>query len=90
MAEHVVKKDGTKEPFDAAKIRQAITLAAQEAGKEIDQRLIDRVTQPALNFAEDRQEVATKELREILLSELEKEAPEIAAAWRAHDQKKGK
>jgi transcriptional regulator NrdR family protein len=88
----VVKRDGTKQPFDAEKLKGAIEKAAREAGHD-DARVAEIVTEVSagvLTLAGGVEEIATAELKMKILADLEAIAPEAAAAWRKHDaEKKG-
>ena len=92
MAQHVIKRDGTKELFDAKKIRRAIELAANEAGLEPEQvtEIVDQVSETVLEFAAQKEEISTSELREKTLAELDKLEPSVAEFWRRYDQEKGR
>jgi len=92
MAQQVIKRDGTKEPFDAEKVKKAIELAAGEAGlaPERTGEVVKQVSDAVLEFAAEKEEVATSELREKALSELEKVEPSVAEAWRKYDQERGR
>lgn len=86
MANFVIKKDGTRVPFDAEKIKTAIMAAASQAGLpeedsvSITQKVLDSVS---LAFA-DVEEVATSEIKEKVLSELDVISPEVSTSWRKY------
>lgn len=90
MANFVIKKDGTKEPFDAAKIRKAIIGAAQRA--DLSKERIDEVVAQVLNvvtrLAGGKEEIATAEIREIILGELDTIEPSISENWLKYDREK--
>ncbi|MGB2762689.1 MAG: ATP cone domain-containing protein [Minisyncoccales bacterium] len=92
MANFVIKRDGTKEPFDAEKIKKSIATAAQMANlsEEKIKDVVDQVSSTAIQFAEGKEEVATTELREKILSELDTIEPSVSEAWRKYDQEKGR
>lgn len=91
MANQVIKRDGTKEPFDESKLKKSIELAAQEAGLEASrvQEVVNQVASVALELAASQEEIPTSELREKILSELDKIESGIAEAWRKYDQNRG-
>lgn len=91
MANFVIKKDGTKEPFDAEKIKNSILAAAKKAELPEERRdeIVIRVSSIALELASQKEEIATSELREKILSELDTIEPSISEAWRKHNQEKG-
>ena len=92
MAKEVIKRDGSRETFSEEKIRNAIRAAAQEAGLAEDRigQIVNQAAQTALNEAATKDEIATSELKEIILRELDSVEPAAATAWRAHDQSAGK
>lgn len=92
MANQVIKKDGTKQPFDAEKIKKAIAIAVEEAGlpEERKNEVVEQVSAAAIQLAEEKEEIATSELREKILSELDTIEPSVSEAWRKHDQEKNK
>lgn len=91
MANFVIKRDGTKEPFDAGKIKNSILAAAQRTELPEDRRdeVVIRVSSVVLELAAQKEEIATSELREKILSELDAIEPSISEAWRKHGQEKG-
>lgn len=90
MANQVIKKDGTKEPFDSGKITRAIESATKEAGisPERMNEVVNQVSGVVLEFAATKEEIATTELKEKILSELDKVEPTVAATWRKYDQER--
>lgn len=92
MAKEVIKRDGSRESFSEEKIRNSIRAAAQEAGLPEDRisQVVDQVAQTAINAAAQKDEIATTEIREIILRELDTVEPSAADAWRRYDQSQGK
>lgn len=92
MANFVIKKDGTKEPFDAEKIKKSIVGAAQgtELSEERINEVVEQISKVALELAEGKEEIATTDIREKILGELDNVEPSISESWRKHDQEKGK
>lgn len=90
MASDVIKKDGTKESFDAEKIKKSIAIAAQEANlsEERKNEVVEQVATAAIQMAEEKEEIATSEIKEKILSELDHIEPGVSAAWRKHDEEK--
>lgn len=88
----VIKRDGSKQPFDAEKVKSAIASAAREAGHD-DARvasIVDQVSAGVLALAGGVEEIATAEIKMKILADLDTLAPEVGAAWRKHDlEKKG-
>ncbi|MCH7828562.1 hypothetical protein IH982_01670 [Patescibacteria group bacterium] len=91
MATNVVKRDGSKQPFDEGKIRRSIKLAVQDAALSSDRtdEVVNQVLPIALAAANSKEEIATSELREVILAELEKTEASAAEAWRKYAQSKG-
>ncbi len=88
MAKEVIKKDGSKEPFDAEKIKNAIRGAAAmtDLSEERKNEVIEQVSAAVIQMAEGKDEIATSELRDKILSELDSVEPSISAGWRKYDQ----
>lgn len=86
MASQVIKKDGTKQPFDAEKIRKAIGLAAEQAGlsEERKNEVVEQVATAAIQLADTKEEIATSEIKEKILSELNNIEPSVASVWREY------
>lgn len=91
MANFVIKKDGSEELFDAAKIRNSITMAAQRANlsEERTSDVVEQVSRAAMQLAESKEKIATSEIRAKILSELDVVEPSVSEAWRRYDEIKG-
>jgi len=92
MANFVIKRDGTKEAFDAEKIKMSITAAAQRTDLSEEQvnKAVERALGAAIQEAEGKEEITTAELRGKILTELDIIEPSISEEWRKYDQEKGK
>ncbi len=92
MANQVVKKDGSKEPFDAEKVKKAIALAAGDAGLPAERAssVVSQVASVVLEFAASKEEISAIQLKEKILGELDKIEPAAAAAWRKYDQERSR
>ncbi len=90
MAKEVIKKDGTKEPFDVGKIRKAIAGAAirTDLSEEKRNEVVEQVTASVVQMADAKEEVATSEIREKILSELNAIEPAVAESWRKYEEEK--
>jgi transcriptional regulator NrdR family protein len=88
MAKEVIKKNGAKEPFDAGKIKNSILAAAQKTdlSEERKNRAVEQVAATVINMVEEKDEIATSEIKEKILSELDNVEPVISEAWRKHEQ----
>lgn len=91
MATQVIKKDGSKQPFDAEKIKRAIEGAAREAGLPDDKisQVVTEVSGIVLGKASTQEEITTSEIKSITLNELDRVEPSVSAAWRTYEQSKG-
>ena len=92
MAEIVIKKDGSEQPFDPEKIRDSVRKACEQAGLSQGKKeeLAEKVARVALEAASDRGKISTTEIRGKLLTKLERVQPSVAKAWREHDQQRGR
>lgn len=88
MANEVIKKDGTKEPFDAGKIRKSITAATNmtDLSEERKNEIVEQVATATIEMAGGKREITTKELREKILNELDRIEPSVSEAWRRYDR----
>ena len=88
MAKEVIKKDGTKEPFDAEKIRKAIAAAAGQAdlSEERKNEVVEQVANTVIQMADAKEEIATSEIKEKVLSELDSLEPSVSEAWRKYGE----
>lgn len=84
MAKEVIKKDGSKEPFDGEKIKRSIEGAAKAANLPPERitEIVERVSRAAIGFAETKEEISSSEIAEKILSELDVMEPSVAQAWR--------
>jgi transcriptional repressor NrdR len=91
MAE-VIKKNGAKEPFDPEKIRKSIAGAVQRTDipEERKSEVVAQVAAAVIPTLEVREEVETSEIRETILSELDRVEPDVANSWREYEQGKSK
>ena len=90
MANEVIKKDGSREPFNEGKIRRAIEGAAREAGL-LDQRIsevVEQVFRATLEQTGRKQEIATSEIRTTILYELQRVEPKVHEAWLTYERRK--
>ena len=90
MANEVIKKDGSKQPFDPEKIKSSIRSAADhtEIEEERKNEIVEQVSAAAIQLADTKEEIATSEIKEKILSELDRVEPSVSAAWRKYDGEK--
>ena len=85
MAKQVIKSDGKKVSFDSKKITKSITKAAQDAKlppEEIN-KIVGEITNNVMIFAETKEDkIKSSEIRDMILSELDRIAPIVAIEWR--------
>jgi len=88
----VIKKDGTKEPFNPEKIKKSIAGAAQQADipEERKDEVVYQVAGTVIPMLEGREEIDTSDIKKAILSELDKVEPAVASAWRKYEQGKSK
>ena len=91
MATQVIKKDGSKQPFDAEKIKRAIGEAAREAGLPDDKvsQVTAEVSGAVVEQVNAQEEIATSEIKSMILKELDRVEPSVSAAWRTYEESKG-
>lgn len=92
MTKFVIKKDGSKEPFDIEKLRRSIIVNIQDAAlpEERVQGVTKRVLSAVTNFVkESEKELATAEIKKKILSEFDIIEPSVSKAWRDFDEKRG-
>lgn len=92
MAQTVIKRDGSKEPFDESKLRRSIEVAVREAGLEKDRvsEVTTQIADAALELAASKDEIPSSELRKKILSDLDTVEPSVAKAWRQYDEARGR
>lgn len=92
MIKEVIKKDGSREAFNASKIMKSIELSAREAGLDEGktQTLVKEVGGSVIQFADTKEVMSTSALKYKIMSELDKREPSVSAAWRRFDAAKGK
>lgn len=88
----VTKKDGTKETFNSEKIKKSIAGAAQQADipEERKDEVVYQVAETVIPMIESREEIDASEIREIILSELDRAEPAVSSAWRKYELGKKK
>lgn len=90
MPSFVTKKDGTRVAFSMKKITHAVHSCGLEAGfseeesMELAQKISEAVDQAFLG----QEEVASKEIKSVVLAELEVVAPVICDLWKKYEEGK--
>lgn len=90
MANIVIKKDGSKEQFDADKIKHGVNMAAAQAGLEAEEaeKLADEVEGSVEESIAGADEIQSTEIKTKILSVLDETAPKVAEAWRSYEASK--
>lgn len=88
MPTSVIKRDGSKESFDAEKIRKAIAAACDDTGLEEIRKneVVEQVTGSVLTSLGGLDEVATADLKQKILAELDRIEPSVSEAWQRYDR----
>lgn len=88
MASQVIKKDGTKQPFDVEKIKNSIAAAAArtDLSEERQAEIVEQVTAKVVQIADAKEEIATSEIRENILNELDIVEPAVSTSWRKYEK----
>jgi len=92
MTKLIIKSDGSKIPFDKAKIERAIRRAANDAKMNPEEinKLIGKISDTITKLGSGENDIATKEIRENVLAKLDEIAPAVSSEWRKFDQNKNK
>ncbi|MEM5812033.1 MAG: ATP cone domain-containing protein [Candidatus Aenigmatarchaeota archaeon] len=87
MVNLIVKKDGRIEEFQIAKLKKSIENSALDSGYEEDKvfKIVEDVSQYVLESISDLERIDSESLRNLILSKLDKDYPEVAKAWRDYD-----
>ena len=87
MAKFIIKKDGTREPFNAEKIKRGVIAAASDAGMSEEEviKLASQVSSAVEKAFMDMDEVSAFDVREKTLSELDSSSPTVAESWREYE-----
>ncbi len=92
MANFIIKKDGSKQPFDAQKIKSAISAAAAQAGVTAEEgaKIAEEITNTITKSIANLHEVLGAEIRARIISQLDAIAPAVAEAWRKYEKENNK
>jgi len=88
---NVIKRNGQQEPLRPGKIRRSVEEAVKDAGFTPNQKtnVIEHATQDALEMAQSRERVNSKQIRDTILNDLEQDDQQVAKAWRKYEQQQG-
>ena len=89
MVKTVIKRDGSRVPFESTKISRAVIAAAAEAGfsAEESQAAANRVMSVVIQYTSNQEDIFTDELKNLILDELDESSPAVSKAWRQYDQR---
>jgi len=92
MANEVIKKSGIKEMFEPDKIRKSITKAIERVNipEQRKDEIVEEVSEIVISNLKERGDVESSEIRESILSELDRIAPVVSNTWREYEQNKVK
>jgi transcriptional regulator NrdR family protein len=88
----VLKVDGSKQAFSAAKLKVSIEKACMEAdfAAERVRELVEEISEPIIKEVEKKSTIKSSELRKLVLAALDKGAKPAAKAWRRFDKDRGR
>lgn len=92
MASEVIKRSGIKEIFEPDKIRRSIAKAIKMVNmpEQRKDEIVKEVSEIVISNLKERGDVESSEIRESILSELDRVAPDVSNAWREYEQDKAK
>lgn len=92
MANFIIKRDGTKEPFSTEKIKKAVVAAGTDAGlaEEESDKIAEKVSETIAKSVSGLNEVLGAEIKARALSQLDAVAPAVANSWRKYDKENNK
>jgi transcriptional repressor NrdR len=91
----VIKRNGQKEPFNEEKVSNSIKKAIKDAGLNVKQkkRLIDKTMKDVNQAVQNKDEISTAKIRNIVINDLEQEwegdQVHIARVWRNYELEHG-
>lgn len=79
----VIKRNGIKEPLKLEKIRKSLEEAIKDAGFIPRQKMniIRHASQDVIQMAQNVDRVESKQIRDIILNDLEHDDKQVARAW---------
>lgn len=85
----VIKRNGMKEPLRPEKIQKSLEEAVRDAGFKPEQKMnvIEHASQDAIQMAKRMDQIESKQIRDMILNDLEQDDKLIAQAWIHYEQK---
>jgi len=92
MVTTVIKHDGSTEPFDLEKMQRSVRESAADGGVATEDALAlgGKIANAFMEAFAESEQVATDDIREFILEELEVLEPLAASAWRKYDSTRGR
>lgn len=89
---NVIKRDGKKQAFSPAKLRNSVLAAARDAKvpSAKAKKLVAEVADPVIALAKKKRVIKVIALRKSILGRLETRLKSVANAWRRYEKKKCK
>lgn len=87
---YVLKRDGSKEAFDARKLKKSISRAFIDAGLDVKENkaLIEKLSEEVVEDVSRKGDMDTGAIRHMVLYRLDKLAPAVSESWRNFECKK--
>lgn len=84
----VIKRNGMKEPLKPEKIKKSLEEAVRDAGFSPQEKrnIIEHASQDAIQMANNKDHVKTKQIRDVILNDLENNDNQVAKAWRIYER----
>lgn len=77
----VVKRKGYEEEFDPEKIKASLEKAARDAKVNNIFQIVEDVSRIVFEFCEDKNLIATEDIRNLILDYLKEKYPPVYEAW---------
>ena len=89
---NVIKKNGTQEPFNIEKIKNAVKAAGKDASLDEAKQneLAESISSKVEATIQNQAAVSVSDIRSKVLEELDASAPSVAIAWRKFEETKSK
>ena len=87
----VIKSNGKREQFSEQKVKNSVENAVKDAGFNPQEKMnvINHASQDAIQMAQNKNQVQTKQIRDTILSDLEQDDQQVANAWKQYERQHG-
>lgn len=84
----VIKRNGMKEPLKPEKIKKSLEKVVRDAGFSPQEKrnIIEHASQDAIQMANNMDQIKTKQIRDVILNDLENNDNQVAKAWRIYER----